>query len=628
VTPVQKVLEMLGAMKVQAGKEMESEAATFRKYTEWADDQLRELGFEIRSGKAEIEKLSAFIEEADLDVEKLGKKVASTQKDIDSMESEMDEATKLRKEENDEFVKTAEDLAESIQALEKAIEVVSAGAQDEEQASVLLQRMSVSVPKMTSLLGMLQEEDEDQQPGAPAAAAYKSQSGGVLSLLRSLEEKFKKELDESQLVESNKAHHYDMEMQHLSDTVKALQVDLSQKKAEKGKTEAESAKAKGELIKTKAELTEDEKMQVEIQSTYQTKKDLFEGNQKTRKEEIEAMSKAIDIISSPEISASYSENIKLNQVTSLLQTQSSKRRVVARQRVSRFLEQRAQLLSSKTLAKFADEVAASPFAKVIGLIKGLISKLKEEAAAEAEHKQWCDDELKANKLTRDKEGTKADKLEASIEKLSGQIDTMAKEISTLLSEQADLTEAMSKATSIRSEEKEKNEETLKEADAGAEATKKAMTILKEFYSSQSFLQQVPEMEKYSGQQGGSKGIIGMLEVIESDFRRLAAETGADEKLAVSEYNKFMSEAQKNRDGKHEKTVKLKLDKDKAEFDKSQSSKDLRMTKDKLLAAEKYYDTLKPTCTEIHVSFAERAQKRQEEIQALKEAYGILDGKSD
>jgi DNA repair exonuclease SbcCD ATPase subunit len=623
---------MLGSMKVQAEKEMEGEASTFRKYTDWADDQLRELGFEIRTGKSEVEKLTSTIEEADLDVESLGKKVDKIEKDIERMETEMDEATKVRKEESDEFLKTAQDLSESIQALEKASEVISSGAQDQEQASVLLQRMSISVPKMSSLLATLQqmsdELGQEQQPGAPAAAAYKSQSDGVLSLLNSLEEKFKKELDESQLEESNKAHHYDMEMQHLTDTVKAEKVDLSQKKAEKGKTEAESAKAKGELTKTKAELKEDEKMRVEVQATFTTKKELFDTNQKTRKEEIVAMSKAIEIISSPEVAGSYSENINLKQVTSLLQTHSSKRRVVARQRVSRFLEQRATLLSSKTLATFASEVAASPFAKVIDLIKGLIAKLKEEAAAEADHKKWCDDELKANKLTRDSEGSKAEKLEASVEKLGGQIDTMAKEISTLLAEQSDLAKAMSKATSLRSEEKEQNEETMKEADAGAEATKKAITILKEFYSSQSFLQQVPEMEKYSGQQGASKGIVGMLEVIESDFRRLAAETNADEKLAVTEYNKFMSEAKKNKGEKHEKTVKLKLDKDKAEFDKSQAAKDLRLTKDKLLAADKYYETLKPTCTEIHVSFEERAKKRQEEIEALKEAYGILDGKSD
>jgi rubrerythrin len=195
-----------------------------------------------------------------------------------------------------------------------------------------------------------------------------------------------------------------------------------------------------------------------------------------------------------------------SQVTSLLQTQSSKRRVAVKQRVTTLLERRAELLSSSTLKLFANEVASSPFAKVTGLIKALVAKLKEEAAAEAEHKQWCDDQLKANKLARNKQGTQSEKLSASIEKLSGEIDTMGKEIATLLSEQSALSKAQSKATDIRNEEKSRNADTVRDATAGAEATKQAYGVLKKFYSSQAFVQaaQAPDMESFKGSTGASK----------------------------------------------------------------------------------------------------------------------------
>lgn len=258
----------------------------------------------------------------------------------------------------------------------------------------------------------------------------------------------------------------------------------------------------------------------------------------------------------------------------------------------------------------------------------MIAKLKEEASAEAEHKQWCDDELKENKLTREKEGTQSEKLSASIEKLSGEIDTQSKEIKALAAEQADLTKAMTKATDIRLAEKEQNAATVKDAAAGADAVKQALTVLKKFYSSQAFLQQAPEMEKYQGQQGSSKGIVGMLEVIESDLLRLKAETSADEKMAAEEYDKFMKEADKNKTEKHGKETKLRLDRDKAQNSKSLQAKDLKSTSDKLANANKYYDTLKPTCIEVHVNFEERSARRKEEIKALKDAYSILDNKSD
>lgn len=626
VTPVQKVLEMMNEMKVKAENLKEEEAKTFRKYAEWTDDRQRELGFEMESGNKQIEKLTAFIEQADNDVEKLGKEISSLEKDIGDMEAEMKEATDLRNEERQTFLETQEDLLESLEAIKEAEKVIKSGAQDQEQAAALLQRMATKIPKMPMVLAAFVQDDE---VGAPKAAAFKSQSGGVLAMLKGLNKKFEKELNEVGTEESNKAHHYDLEMQHLGDTVKASKADLAEKKAEKGKTAAASAKAKGELQRTKDELEEDKKMLAEITSTFETKKNLFEGNQKTRTEEIAAIGKAIQIISSPEVSESHEEHVKsFGRSVSLLQTQSSQRRVAVRERVSKLLQRRAALLSSSTLRSFAEEVANSPFAKVIDLIKSLISRLKEEAAAEADHKQWCDEQLQSNQIARDTHGTKADRLKASLEQLTSDIAAMSKDISTLAAEQADFSKAMNKATALRQEEKAKNEDTVKDATAGAAATKQALEVLNKFYSSQSFLQQVPEMEKYSGQQGASTGVMGMLEVIESDFMRLKAETTADEQQAQKDYDGFMSEAAENKESKHKKEVQLKLDKDAAEFKKGNDAKDLELTQEKLDKANEYYDYLKPTCLEIHVSFEERAARRKEEIKALGEAYDILDEKSE
>merc|ERR1719498_384016 len=111
---------------------------------------------------------------------------------------------------------------------------------------------------------------------------------------------------------------------------------------------------------------------------------------------------------------------------------------------------------------------------------------------------------------------------------------MSKEIATLISQQAALTTAQKKATDMRTEEKATNAKTTQDAVAGAEATKQALSVLKKFYSAQAFIQQVPDMEKYGGQQGSSKGVMGMLEIIESDFLRLKAETAADEQQAQKE----------------------------------------------------------------------------------------------
>merc|ERR1719401_2962121 len=163
-----------------------------------------------------------------------------------------------------------------------------------------------------------------------------------------------------------------------------------------------------------------------------------------------------------------------------------------------------------------------------------------------------------------------------------------------------------------------------------EAVKRALVILKEFYSSQaSLLQQgqVPEMAAYKGMQSNKGGVIGMLEVIETDFARLKAETEASEAAAATEYKTFMEESTASKKAKHEAEFKLSLDKDQTEFEKENTEKDLRATQAELAKANKYFAYLKPSCVEVHVSWEERVAKRKEEIEALKQAWTILDQKS-
>jgi len=347
---------------------------------------------------------------------------------------------------------------------------------------------------------------------------------------------------------------------------------------------------------------------------------------------LEALSKAIEIISSPTVADSYKTHINLvqagGQATSLLQMSSASKRVSAKQRVASYLKKKASALSSSTLASLATQILDNPFAKVIEMIEKLLAKLKEEAAAEADHKAWCDAQLKANKLKREKKTSESDKLAAEIAELAGEIETMGAEIEKLAAEQAALTKAMAEATELREKENAENEATIKDAKAAQEAVKQALEILHEFYSSQEAMlqtHQVPELAPYKGMQSAKKGVIGMLEVILSDFARLEAETTAAEKQALAEYTEFMEDSKADKLAKHNREVKLKLDKDQAEFEKGQLEEDLALVTKELERAIQYFEYLKPNCLEVHVSWEERVKRREEEIAALKEAYGILEG---
>merc|ERR1719378_1716459 len=109
-----------------------------------------------------------------------------------------------------------------------------------------------------------------------------------------------------------------------------------------------------------------------MKATFAAKSDQFKQNQVVRKQELGAISKAIEIISDPSVSASYGEHINLAQVkSSFLQLGSARSRVTARNEVASFLRSKAKALSSDALRSLAAQVEANPFDKVIQMIKDL-----------------------------------------------------------------------------------------------------------------------------------------------------------------------------------------------------------------------------------------------------------------
>jgi hypothetical protein len=195
---------------------------------------------------------------------------------------------------------------------------------------------------------------------------------------------------------------------------------------------------------------------------------------------------------------------------------------------------------------------------------------------------------------------------------------------------SDLDKAAAEATKIRAAEKEKNAATVKDSQAAQTAVAQALQVLKEFYAkageATSLLQQ-PEIfdTAYTGMQAENGGVVGMIEVIQSDFARLEAETAASEAQAQKEFDDFMTDtrvdkAQKSKDIEH-KTMKKQNEQQTLQEKKG----DLEGTQKELDAALDYYDKLKPSCVDAGVSHEDRVARREEEIESLKEALRILNG---
>merc|ERR1719217_708066 len=120
------------------------------------------------------------------------------------------------------------------------------------------------------------------------------------------------------------------------------------------------------------------------------------------------------------------------------------------------------------------------------------------------------------------------------------------------------------------------------------------------------------------------GIIGMLEVAESDFTKLLAEGNADEDVAQKDYDKFM-EDNKVATAAKEQEVKYKgMDAKETKAYLETTKADLQTEQTAIL---EYWEKLQPECVAKPEPYEERVKRREKEIAGLKEALSILAAES-
>merc|ERR1719405_464027 len=121
----------------------------------------------------------------------------------------------------------------------------------------------------------MKQPEDPLAVSAPEAASYEFQSGGVVEMLEELENQIEMATDESEM--------------------------KTKKKAERAQDEAE---AKGDLATTQSDVATDSKYLKDLVTECDSKAKAYENRQMLRKEELVAVNKAIEIMSSDDVTGS------------------------------------------------------------------------------------------------------------------------------------------------------------------------------------------------------------------------------------------------------------------------------------------------------------------------------------
>jgi len=457
----------------------------------------------------------------------------------------------------------------------------------------------------------------------------------------------------------------------LADAIAESKKDVSSKSSAKSAKQAKAASMKKEKLATESSKRADESTLQDMEIECSEKTRSFNEKQELRTDEIEAIGKAIAIMSSSDVSsllegAATGSTIEGVAFALLRSGSSAEPASKGKHRdVRDFVEREAHRLKSHTFSLLVQRIDADPFAKVASLINDMIQKLLNEANEDAEHEGFCDTEMGKSKETRTKLTEDVDSLSASIEDGKSQIMSLTQDSADLAKEIEQLQAAYGEATKMRLAESKKNKETVTDAEAAGKAVDAATAILKDFYEKASvatslvqggngqsgramarghirmdseewdalananFEGQPDKKDKqsfgeaYKGNQDGATGVLAMLEIIRSDFSNLASETKAAEEESQKSFEEFVVETKKNSAVKSKKMELNDADKAAAQAKMQEDLKDLKSTQVELVAAERYYSKLVPQCIDKGSTFEERTKSREEEIQSLKEALKML-----
>jgi len=439
--------------------------------------------------------------------------------------------------------------------------------------------------------------------------------------LNGLLDKAQGQLTAAQSAEMNNKNNFEMLKASLTDEIKFANKEMDEAKQSKSGSEETKATAEGDLGVTTTDLNNDLGELGNLHHECMTKAQEFETETTSRGEELKALATAKKIIIE---ATSFAQTSFLQKARTSISTRAD----LVNFETAHFVKELARKQHSTELAQLASQISstvrfsggskADIFGKIKGLISDMISKLEEEAEADATEKAFCDKELAETNQKKDDKTAEIEKLTAKIDKMSANSKQLKSEVATLQEELAKLTTSQAEMDKIRAEEKAVFEANSAETEKGLNGVKLALKVLNEYYSKDA---------AHGSAGGASSGIIGLLEVCESDFSKALTEMTTAEQTAQQEYDAQTKEneitkATKEQDVKYKTKEFNGLDKGIAEY-----SSDRGGVETELSAVNTYLSEIEGRCIAKAETYSERKERRAAEIAGLKDALTVLENET-
>ena len=683
---VDKAVELMETLRDQVAKEGEEEAQTYNKFSCFCKDETTDRLAAIKRGEDEKESLAATINGLANKRDDADAKIAELEKDIKKLEEDIKKAKEERAKTLAQYEADAADLRAALDGLSGAIQSVKASkspslvelrsvSETVRTAVALADALGLSDPKTSKALTVfLQQPDNEVQ-----MEDYKFHSDNIIETLEGLQKKFRATRDSVQDDEVESVKDHDLLMQDKTHEKKMKNKQLDKTRKHRSQTIDEIGMNSEELSTVDATLLQDKEYTNKLSKMCSDKAKTWDQRTRVRADELATLTEAIGMIKEKVMTQTSKNTIRFAQQHTSMRfakvvaantqamdaieaaaeeadaapafvqvasrqhgrLRASLKTADPREVIAQALKSSGEHLKSTLLTTLASRISADPLAKVKQLINELIERLLTEAANEANQKGWCDKGMSDAKQKREYAAEEVADLNSQMATLEATRDQLTEDLDQLSDDIKDLKQAQHEADEDRNATKAQNEATIEEADQGLSALNLCIDLLDKFYKTikkekvdLSLVQQSPGAdapdagfdngEAYTGSQSEAGGIMGMLDVMKSDFERTISMTRESEEKSEKDHLEFSTETGMTLAEKTEAESSKSDQRSDAVSKHGEAADRLDQEMSTLVTSIDELKELKEACIDTGMSYDERVARREQEIESLNKAMCIFE----
>jgi len=622
--------------------EGEKEKELFEKFMCYCNNGAGSLDASIQTAAAAIESLTGKIATEKAQKSQAEQEVAQHKVDRTEAEKTVKESTAMREKEANEFASTSGELKANVEAMTGALAALRKGlgaslmqtSAGQTLRNIIEHSPAVSEGERSTLVSFL--ESGDSEGGS---------TDQIIGIVDQMKDEMAADLKETSSSEEEAKAGFTTLMSSKEQEIAAAGKAVEKKTGRIGELAVSAVQAEADQKDTQEAMDEDTKFKANLAAQCATKSKEWDGRQKLRAEEVQAISETIEMLNGDDALELFKKT--LPSASSFVQvaatTRSQQRRVssILRNLMVRDSKHKANLHLLLLALK-----SGGGFDKVVQMIDNMITTLEKEQVDDDKKRDWCNDEIhRAEQETKALEGEVAD-VSTDIEEKEDQLETLKSEIATLQQSNADLDKSVAQATEQRQDEHVEYASTSASNQAALELIGMAKNRMNKFYApsqykapptttessspyglvqSQADPGPAPETFGEYKKSEGSGGVMGMMDQMIKDVEMDIQEAKHDEADGQKDYEVAMKDAAEKR----EEDSKLMVEKESSKADtmtRLQDAREMRATKrDQYGNAQEAEKSLHIDCDHLLKNYDDMKAKRATEKDGLTESKAVLAG---